>query len=125
MWNRIWNIWRKELTDSLRDRRALRQALMMPIILGIFYALLNPVLGSLVEGQIEQQAQEAAVITAIGSGNISDGLDNVLNASLLRLEEWDGTRTELETLIESGDLSVALIIPDGLRMRLRGKFRPI
>ena len=121
MWNRIWNIWRKELTDSLRDRRALRQALMMPVILGVFYALLNPVLGSLVEGQIEQQAQEAAVITTIGSQHVSDGLDQMLNASLLRLEEWDGTRAELEALIESGDLSVALIVPEGFANAVEGE----
>ncbi|MGB1249951.1 MAG: ABC transporter permease [Candidatus Promineifilaceae bacterium] len=113
MWNRITNIWRKELTDSLRDRRALRQALMMPIVLGVFYALLNPILGSVFEGQIEQQAQEAAVVTTIGSDNISEGLDLVLSSALIRLDEWSGTRAELETLIESGELSVALVVPAG------------
>ena len=72
-------------------------------------------------GSGSQQAQEAAVITTIGSENVSDGLDQVLNTSLLRLEEWDGTRAELEALIESGDLSVALIIPAGFADAVEGE----
>lgn len=121
MWNRIWNIWRKELTDSLRDRRALRQALMMPIILGIFYALLNPVLGSVFESRIEQQGQEFISVTTIGSDNAGAALAHVLDVSLIRMEEWTGSRAELEALIESGDLSVALVVPDGFDEAVEGE----
>ena len=35
MWYRIWNIWRKELTDGMRDRKAVTQALLIPLIVGI------------------------------------------------------------------------------------------
>lgn len=121
MWNRIWNIWRKELTDSLRDRRALRQALLMPLILGIFYALLNPVLGSVFESRIEQQGQQTTAVTTIGSANVDAGLAHVLEMSLIELEEWNGSRAELEALIEAGDLSVALVIPDGFADAVAGE----
>ena len=45
------NIWRKELTDTLRDRKALSQTLMIPLIIGLFYAVLNPAIGRLIQSR--------------------------------------------------------------------------
>lgn len=111
MWNRIRNIWFKELTDSLRDRKALRQSLLTPLIIGIFYALLNPVLGSVIESRVEQQGEQAVSVVAIGSQNVDAGLAATLDQFLIELDEWDGTRAELEAQVTAGDIATALIIP--------------
>ncbi len=44
MFGHIDNIWRKELLDGSRDRRALGQSLLLPLIMGIMAAVLNPVM---------------------------------------------------------------------------------
>ena len=62
MWYRIWNIWRKELTDGLRDRKALTQALLIPLVLGIFYAIFNPLINS----TLAERAREPVKIPSQG-----------------------------------------------------------
>ena len=74
-------------------------------------------------------------MTAIGSQNVGVTLAHVLDVSLIELAEWDGTRAELEALIESGELSVALIVPEGFadavdeeisaELAVQGRFRQI
>ena len=45
---RIMNILKKEVIDSLRDKKALRQAILIPLIIGVFYSVFNPWINSIV-----------------------------------------------------------------------------
>lgn len=121
MWNRIRNIWFKEIMDSLRDKKALRQAILMPVIMGVFYAVLNPMLNSAMQSKVETQSAQVVQVTTIGSDNVDQGLAAIMLAGQIELEEWDGTRAELEAVVEAGDLKLALIVPQGFGERVDGE----
>ena len=40
----VLNIWRKEIKDTVRDRKGMTQAIVIPLVIGIFYASLRPCL---------------------------------------------------------------------------------
>lgn len=106
MWARISNIWRKEVTDSLRDKKALRQAIMIPLIIGLFYAFFNPFLSSV----ISDKAQQPVTIPVQGIENASPAFLAALKQQKITLEPYTG---DLQTAIAKGDKSAGLIIPEG------------
>jgi len=40
----VMNIWRKELMDTVRDRKGMTQAIVIPLVIGVFYASFTPML---------------------------------------------------------------------------------
>ena len=85
MFSRITNIWRKEIIDSLRDKKALRQALFIPLIIGIFYALFNPWLSSI----LQDRAKAAISISAQGIEYAEQGLlDALKSLATARFIAW-------------------------------------
>jgi sodium transport system permease protein len=106
MWSRISNIWRKELTDSLRDKKALRQAILIPLLVGIFYAVFNPLISSV----ISERAQAPLTIPAQGIENAGQDLMNILKAQKITLEPFTG---DLEAAVARGDKQAGIIIPSG------------
>ena len=106
MWSRISNIWRKELIDSLRDRKALRQALLVPLIVGIFYAVFNP----LISNVISERAQAPLTIPAQGIENAGQDFLDLLKAQKITLEPFTG---DLEAAVARGDKQAGIIIPSG------------
>lgn len=100
----ILNIWRKELTDSLRDRRALTQSLLTPLIIGVVYAIMNP----LINASITARAREPIVIPTQGIEYATDALLETLKQFDITLEAYTG---DLETVIASGQEAAGLIIP--------------
>lgn len=106
MWTHISNIWRKEVTDSLRDKKALRQAIMIPLIIGLFYAFFNPFLSSI----ISQKAQESVTIPAQGIENAGPAFLDALKQQKITLEPYTG---DLQAAVTKGEKSAGLIIPKG------------
>jgi len=106
MLNRMINIWRKELMDSTRDRRALRQSILIPIIIGAFYAVFNPILAS----SISARAQDPVSIPVQGIENVGQDFIQLLGQFDITLEPYDG---DLEAAVASGDQEAGLIIPAG------------
>lgn len=106
MWSRIANIWGKEITDSLRDRKALRQALLIPLLIGVFYAVFNPLISS----AIRDRAREALVIPAQGIEYAGQSFIDALKAQKITLEPFTG---DLQAAIKRGDKSAGVIIPPG------------
>jgi sodium transport system permease protein len=104
--NRIVNIWRKELMDSTRDRRALRQSIIIPIIIGAFYAVFNPILAS----SISARAQDPVSIPVQGIENVGQDFIELLGQFEITLEPFEG---DLEAAIASGEQEAGLIIPEG------------
>jgi sodium transport system permease protein len=114
MWMRISNIWRKELIDSLRDRKALTQALLIPLIIGIFYAVFNPWLTSI----LSERAREAITIPAQGIQHADQRFLDVLKSQQITLEPYEG---DLQEAIRSGQKASGLIIPSGFSENIQNE----
>ena len=103
---RITNIWRKEIIDSLRDRKALRQALAVPLLVGIFYAVFNPLINS----TIVARAKEPVNIPAQGIENAGPALLGTLKQFGITLTPYTG---DLRAVVARGEEGAGLIIPAG------------
>jgi sodium transport system permease protein len=114
MFTRITNIWRKEIIDSLRDKKALRQALIIPLIIGIFYALFNPWISSI----LQDKAKAAITIPAQGIEYAGQGLLDALKAQKITLEPFTG---DLQAAVARGDQAAGIIIPPGFSDNLNGE----
>lgn len=114
MWSRIANIWRKEITENVRDKKALRQGLLTPVIIGIFYALFSPLLNS----AIADRAQQPITIPAKGIENADQRFIDSLKQFDITLEPYAG---DLEAAIRQGEENAGLIIPPGFSQALNSE----
>ena len=108
MLTHIANIWRKELMDTIRDKKAFRQALLVPLLVGIAYAVMNPLLISLVQSK----AGNPLAIPTQGLAYADPTLVSVLAKFDITLVSFDGDMT---TAIASGQQAAGLIIPPGFK----------
>lgn len=111
MWARIVNIWRKELMDSTRDKRAFRQAIYMPLIIGIVYAVMNPLINS----AMMAKAREPITIPVQGLEYTSPSFTNWLNSFGITLQPFQG---DLPTTIRRGEKEAGIIFPPDFAARL-------
>ncbi|HEY4691463.1 MAG TPA: ABC transporter permease [Anaerolineae bacterium] len=111
MLSRITNIWRKELMDNIRDRKALTQAILIPLIIGVFYAVFNPMLTA----AIIARAKEPLTIPAQGIEHAGPAFLSVLKTFAITLEPFEG---DLEAKIRSGETAAGLIIPAGFSQQI-------
>ena len=117
MLNNIVNIWRKELMDTVRDRRALIQSLLVPLFLGIMYAVINPILGSIGEAK----AEEPLTIPVQGLPHVDDALVTIMADLDITLVAFEG---DLAAAVTSGEEGAGLIIPEGFRQDIAAE-RPL
>lgn len=108
MWQRITNIWIKELLGSVRDKKALRQSLLVPIIIGVIYAALNPILGGVFENRAEESLSQTLTIPTQGLEYADAGLLAAMEAAGIALETYSG---DIEAYVRSAETPVALVIP--------------
>lgn len=108
------NIWRKELTDTLRDRKALSQTLMVPLIIGLFYAVLNPAIGRL----IQSRADDPITIPTQGLEYVTDDFVTLLAEFQITLEPFEG---DLDAVIVAGEESAGLIVPPDFGQKVAGE----
>ncbi|MBK9055434.1 MAG: ABC transporter permease [Chloroflexi bacterium] len=108
------NIWRKELTDTLRDRKALSQTLMVPLIIGLFYAVLNPALGRL----IQSRADDPITIPTQGLEYVTDDFVALLAEFQITLEPFEG---DLDAVIVAGEEAAGLIVPPDFGEQVAGE----
>ncbi len=102
----IMNIWRKELMDTIRDKKAFRQALLVPLLVGVFYAVLNPMLTSFISGK----ADNPIAIPVQGLEHVDETLKDVMQSFGITLISFSG---DMEAAIESGEETAGLIVPEG------------
>jgi sodium transport system permease protein len=100
----ILNIWRKELMDTLRDRKALRQSLLIPLIIGVIYAVMNPAFSAI----LGERSRAPVTIPTQGIENATPDFINAMSAFDITLEPFDG---DLRAHIAAGEESAGLIIP--------------
>jgi len=106
VWAHITNIWRKEIIDNIRDRKAFTQALLIPLIIGIFYAVFNPLINSV----FTARAKEPVTIPAQGIEHAGQSFLDALQQSKITLEPFEG---DLQATITRGEEAAGLIIPAG------------
>lgn len=111
MLTHIVNIWRKELMDTIRDKKAFRQALLVPLLVGVAYAVMNPLLISLVESN----ARNPLSIPTQGLEYADPTLVSVLSQFDITLVPFDGDMT---AAISSGKEAAGLIIPQDFQARI-------
>ena len=111
MFTHITNIWRKELMDTVRDRRALIQSLLIPLFLGILYAVINPVLSSMGEAK----AEEPMSVPTQGLAYVDEELVTIMADMDITLVAFEG---DLATAVASGDEPAGLIIPEGFSEKI-------
>src|SRR5690242_12581191 len=104
MWTRILNIWRKEVMDSLSDRKGLSQAIMIPLIIGIFYASFNPWINSMVSSK----AVSSLTVPAQGIEYAGQAFLDLLKAQKIALEPFTG---DLQEAVSRGEQQAGLVIP--------------
>lgn len=114
MLKHVVNIWRKEITDSSRDRRALIQSIAIPLIVGICYAVMNPMMNAV----IARRAREPFTMPAKGIEHAGDELLGVLREHDITLERFEG---DLEQFIRHGEKPAGLLIPAGFAERIRAE----
>lgn len=107
----LTNIWRKELMDTVRDRKAFRQTLLVPLIIGVLYAVLNPGLARL----IESRADQPLTIPTQGLIYADDNFIQTMDSFGLVLEPYEG---DLETVVRSGEEAAGMIIPEGFSQKM-------
>ncbi|MEI2611427.1 MAG: ABC transporter permease [Candidatus Promineifilaceae bacterium] len=106
LFSNLINIWRKELMDTFRDKKAFRQSLLVPLIIGVFYAVLNPALSRL----IQSRADDPVTIATQGLEYAGEDFLATLAEFGITLEPFTG---DLEAVIMSGQEAAGIIIPPG------------
>ncbi|WP_437734985.1 ABC transporter permease subunit/CPBP intramembrane protease [Sorangium sp. So ce1335] len=101
----VWTILRKELVESLRDRRTLVRLLVIPVVLYPLFALgMSKLIGS------EAAAREARSSRIAVWGELAEDLRRRLeSAGKIELAPWDGAPAD----VREGLLSGALAPPPG------------
>ncbi|WP_437335958.1 ABC transporter permease subunit/CPBP intramembrane protease [Sorangium sp. So ce394] len=97
----VWTILRKELVESLRDRRTLVRLVLVPILLYPLFALaMSKLVGS------EAAAREARSSRIAVWGELAEGLSTRLSsAAKLELVPWAGAPPEVREGLLSGALA--------------------
>lgn len=118
MFNNIWNMYTKDLMETLRDRRTLLRMLLVP-------SLMLPMLGHfLLEFSQDYQTkseEEVLQYSIVGTANLPE-LGRVYEkvADFEYQDHSQSSEAEVRALVTSGNLDFALIIPEGTREQLRG-----
>ncbi len=114
--NGAWVVFRKELLDSLRERRALISAFVFGPLFGP--ALFAAILGFTVSRQVDESLQPIAV-PAIGAANAANLLGH-LHGALIDIEHdrFADVRA-LRDAVRRGDVEVGLVVDEGFAAALR------
>ena len=111
-----WTVFRKELLDSLRERRALTSAVVFGPLFGP--ALFAAVIGFTVSRQVDESLQPIAV-PAIGAAPATN-LSNHLHGALIDLEHDRFADVDaMRAAVRRGEAQVGLVVDEGFAAALR------
>jgi len=102
----VMNIWRKEITDTVRDRKGMTQAIVIPLVIGIFYASFTPMLMKAMTARREKPL----TIPAQGIAYADARLLDVFGKYGITLEEYEG---DLEAVIQDAKKESGLVFEPG------------
>ena len=113
----IATIWRKELTDTIRDRKALLQAMLVPLAIGVLYAIINPLLAA----SARARAEEPITVPARGIEHAGEEFIATLELFDIALTPFEG---DMDAAIRAGEEPAGLVIPPGFRDQVAGEELP-
>jgi sodium transport system permease protein len=104
----VWVILKKELTETLRDRRTLIRLLLIPVLLYPLFAIaVSKLQGS------DAEAREAKASRVAVWGELPEALKTRLEASgKLSLRPWEGAPADVARAVETGTVTPALPPPE-------------
>lgn len=102
----VMNIWRKELMDTVRDRKGMTQAIVIPVVIGIFYASFTPMLMKAMTARREKPL----TIPAQGIAYADARLLDTFSRYGITLEEYEG---DLEAVIQEAKKESGLVFGPG------------
>jgi len=102
----VMNIWRKELMDTVRDRKGMTQAIVIPLVIGIFYASFTPMLMKAMTARREKPL----TIPAQGIEYADARLLDTFGKYGITLEEYQG---DLEAVIQDAKKESGLVFEPG------------
>jgi len=111
-WQNIGTVYRKELTDSLRDRRTLISTLLVPLLL---FPLLSVGFGALAVTLVKRAEEETPKVMLLGGAD-SPGVLEALRSSK-KIELVPATPDWKEKIINK-EIRAAIAVPDGFEASL-------
>jgi sodium transport system permease protein len=102
----VMNIWRKEIMDTVRDRKGMTQAIVIPLVIGIFYASFTPMLMKAMTARREKPL----TIPARGIEYADARLLDTFGKYGITLEEYEG---DLEAVIQDAKKESGLVFEPG------------
>ena len=116
MLNGIWIVFRKELLDSLRERRAMISAFVFGPLFGP--ALFAVIIGFAVSEQVDESLQPIAV-PAVGAEHAANLMEH-LHSFLIDIERHRFADVEaLRDAVQRGDVEVGLVVDEDFPAALR------
>ncbi len=109
MQHNIITIFKKELKDTIRDRRTLMAMVVMPMLL---MPVMTIGMFKFMEYQVEKQGEKVVKISVIKEGEESVLVEMIENQEKIEIVEMDG---EIKDAVASGDLDLGIIIPENFQ----------
>jgi len=105
----IITIFKKELKDTIRDRRTLLAMVVMPMLL---MPVMTIGMFKFMEYQMEKQAEKIVKISIIEKGEAPVLVEMIKNEEKIEIVETDG---KIKKAITDGDLDLGIIIPENFQ----------
>jgi sodium transport system permease protein len=106
---KFWIVFRKEIIDTLRDRRTLLVMVLIPLLV---FPLLMKIVSSVTSAQVKKSMEKQLVVATIEKGQASGLLDLFKEEKSFKLRS-DLTEEAIKSGIEKGEVDFGLVIsPD-------------
>ncbi|MCK5122623.1 MAG: ABC transporter permease [Candidatus Pacebacteria bacterium] len=105
----ILTIFKKELKDTIRDRRTLMAMVVMPMLL---MPVMTIGMFKFMEYQVEKQGEKVVKISIIEKGEAPALIEMIKNQEKIEIVETDG---EIKDAVTNGDLDLGIIIPENFQ----------
>ena len=105
----ILTIWKKELKDTIRDRRTLMAMVVMPMLL---MPVMTIGMFKFMEYQIENQAEKVVKISIIKEGEAPALMEMIKDQEKIEIVEVEG---EIKDAVTNDDIDLGIIIPENFQ----------
>ncbi len=105
----ILTIFKKELKDTIRDRRTLMAMVVMPMLL---MPVMTIGMFKFMEYQMEKQGDKIVKVSIIGEGEAPTLIEMIENQEKIEIVETDD---EIKDAVTNGDLDLGIIIPENFQ----------
>lgn len=112
MINNIKTIYKKELLDTIRDRRTIISMIVVPILI---FPLLTICFSSFTATMMQKSAEEVHKIGIVGKANAPELYDAITASPKVTIIEVDS----VEKAIDNKEIRAALVIPDDFQRKLQ------